>query len=108
MGEFDEMCAKAVRLVKLKHPGNNIRLFFVCAYMKQSLNKNKIYFEQLYDEIIICADSEAAHYKSAVKIRNRRMVDLSSLLIAYVKKNFGGAYDTLRYAKKTKYKYNKP
>ena len=38
------------------------------------------------------------HYKHAIPRRNRWMVDRAQVLLAYVTRDFGGAYDTLRYA----------
>jgi len=54
--------------------------------------------KRLYDEIIICGESDSVHYKAAIKIRNRYMVNCSSFVIAYVNTAFGGAYETLKYA----------
>ena len=100
MGEFDEMGARAVRMVKEKYRQKNICLCLVCPYMKNSLNRDKEYFERRYDEIIICDRADPAYYKAAIKIRNRYMIDCSSLLIAYVQRDSGGAFETLKYAKK--------
>ncbi len=98
MGEFDSMCASAVRKAKRLNRDKDIRLILVCAYMSDSLNKYKEYYETDYDDIIIPEELLEVHYKSAITKRNRWMIDNSDYLIAYVRKNYGGAYNTLKYA----------
>lgn len=39
------------------------------------------------------------HPKAAILKRNRVMVDWANVLIAFVYRDFGGAYETLKYAK---------
>ncbi len=56
---------------------------------------------EYYDTIEVAAYK---HYKSAFQSRNRKMVDRSNLVVFYVEKMFGGAYQTMQYAKKC----NKP
>lgn len=51
-----------------------------------------------YDEIEICEDSTAKHFKVSFQVRNRHMVDRSNLVIFYVETNEGGAYQTMQYA----------
>lgn len=41
-----------------------------------------------------------AHYKAAIQIRNKEMVELSDLIVCYIKNNRGGAYKTMDYATK--------
>lgn len=100
MGEFDSMCAGAVRSAKRMNRDKNIRLILVCPYMSDSLNKYKEYYETDYDDIIIPEEILESHYKSAITKRNRWMIDNSDYLIAYVRKDYGGAYNTLKYAQK--------
>ena len=61
---------------------------------------NEDNFAEYYDEIEICPESHAAHFKAAMQIRNRHMVDRSDLVICYVEHNSGGAYQTMQYALK--------
>ena len=53
-----------------------------------------------YDEIEVCEAATKAHYKSAIQVRNKQMVDRSDLVIFYVENERGGAYQTLKYAEK--------
>ncbi len=102
MGSFDGMCATAVKAAKRRYPDKKITLILVQPYMSNSLNTYKEYYEQRYDEILIPAELDGVHYKSAIGKRNRWMVDNSQYLIAFVYRSFGGALTTLRYAERLK------
>ena len=98
MGEFDKMCSAAVRTAKRRHPELNIKLMVVLPYMMAKINTDKDFYNKLYDDIIIPIELSDAHYKSAITKRNRWIIDRSDCLIAYVYRDFGGAYATLKYA----------
>lgn len=98
-GEFDAMFAKNVRILKKKYP--TIKLLLVLPYLSSTINKEKEYYETAYDEIIIPAATEGKHYKSAATFKNRFMIDQSSMVVAYLRRDFGGAYTAVSYAKKT-------
>ena len=100
MGEFDALCSSAVRGAKRRHPEKNIRLLLVLPYMMQDINDNKDYYEQSYDDILVPMELMGVHYKGAIKKRNQWMLDRSDVLLAFVYREFGGAYETLQYAKK--------
>ena len=68
--------------------------------MSNQLNVEKKYYESLYDEIILPAELINVHYKAAIPLRNRWMVNQSDFVIAYVSRRFGGAYTTYQYAQK--------
>lgn len=57
-------------------------------------------FRDYYDEIEICQNSAEAHYKSAIQIRNRQMIDRSDLIVCCIEHDSGGAYQTVQYARK--------
>ena len=57
-------------------------------------------FHEYYDEIEICQDVAGGHYKAAIQVRNREMVDRSDLVVCYIEHNSGGAFQTVQYAKK--------
>lgn len=100
MGNFDGLCASAVRRAKKKYPEKQISLELVLPYLTQELNENKSYYEASYDDVIVPIELAGVHYKSAITKRNRWMVEKSSWLIAFVYRDFGGAFTTLRYAEK--------
>lgn len=98
MGDFDRAFCSAVR--KIKHKYTWIKLNLVKPYFTKDLNVNKDFYQLNYDSIIIPEELMDVHYKSAIKWRNRWMVDNSNFLITYVYKNYGGAYEAVSYAKK--------
>lgn len=100
MGDFDNKCASAVRAAKRKYPNKEIRLALVLPYMSNRLNTDKDYYQYYYDEIIIPAELAGVHYKAAITMRNRWLVDRVDCLIAYVHRDFGGASETIKYARK--------
>ena len=98
MGEFDGICSSAVRRAKRKYPNKEIRLELVLPYLTHELNENKLYYETSFDDVVIPIELAGVHYKSAITKRNRWMVEQSDWVIAFVYRDFGGAYTTLRYA----------
>ena len=100
MGEFDGLCSGAVRGAKRRHPEKQITLSLVLPYLTHDLNENKEYYSLLYDEIIVPIELAGIHYKKAITARNRWLIDQSDFLIAFVMRDFGGAYSTLKYAEK--------
>lgn len=100
MGDFDGMCSSAVRRAKKKYPDKHISLELVLPYLTQELNENKSYYEISYDDVVVPIELAGVHYKSAITKRNRWMVEKSNWMIAFVYRDFGGAYTTLRYAEK--------
>ena len=98
MGEFDSLFARTVRVLKRDHP--SLRLVLVMPYLTRRLNADKAYYETLYDEILIPAELGGVHPKKAIGLRNRWMVDHSDFVVAALYRNYGGAAETMRYAKK--------
>lgn len=99
-GEFDSMVALAVRRVKAAHPQACLRLSLVLPYMTNRLNSERAKDTLMYDQVIITEQSSLAHPKAAIGLRNRWMVDRADIIIAYVCRDFGGAYQTMRYAQR--------
>ena len=99
-GEFDSMAAAAVRAAKRRHEDKKIRLYLIEPYMREGINRDKFYYETLYDGIIIPQELLGVHPKAAITKRNRWMVEQADCLIAFVQRDFGGAYQTLKYAER--------
>lgn len=97
-GEFDSMAAAAVRVAKTVHRDKNVQLYLIEPYLHTGLNRDKDYNEILYDGIIIPQELVGVPPKAAIQKRNRWMVDQAELLIAFVYRDYGGAYETLKYA----------
>ena len=100
MGEFDGLCSGAVRGAKRRHPEKQITLSLVLPYLTHGINENKEYYSLFYDEIIVPMELAGIHYKEAITARNCWLIDQSDYLIAFVMRDFGGAYSTLKYAEK--------
>ena len=98
MGEFDELFARTVRSMKRDCP--SLWLVLVMPYLTERLNMDKAFYESLYDEILIPAELDGVHPKAVIGLRNRWMVDRSDIVIAALRRDFGGAAEAVRYAEK--------
>ncbi len=100
MGQFDTMGADAVRAAKRRHTEKRITLALVLPYPSNKLNTDKEYYRFYYDQIIIPEEVVTAHYKAAIPLRNRWMADQADTVIAYLCRDFGGAFAAVRYAQR--------
>ena len=91
-GDFDRQFALAVRRAKQHFP--HIRLELIKPYFSNAWNTHKDDYSKLYDAIVVPDELSNVHYKSAITACNRFMVTI----IAYVHRDFGGAYTAVRYA----------
>ena len=98
-GDFDIMAASVVKQVKKSLYCDNASLTLVLPYMKSELRDNEESFLNYYDNIEIDSEASVAYFKNAIRIRNRRMVDRSQLVICYLDHNKGGACSAMQYAK---------
>lgn len=99
-GEFDLLTASAIRRAVRQCSYGNTSLILVLPYIKAEYRDNEQSFLDYYDEVEICSESSDAHYKSAIQVRNRRMVDRSDLIVCCIQHKSGGAYKTIQYALK--------
>lgn len=97
-GEFDVFATSCVRKAKRELFNENSSLILLLPYSSAEYENDKDSFDRFYDEVYICEKSSAAHFKAAIQIRNREMVDQSDLIISYIKQKSGGAYKTIKYA----------
>ena len=97
-GEFDILAASVVKRVKKQMDYGNCSVIWVLPYMKSEFRDNEKDFLDYYDDVEICEQSAKAHYKSAMQIRNRAMVNRSDLVICCIQRKSGGAYKTVQYA----------
>ena len=93
-GEFDILAASVVKRVKKQIDYGNCSLIWVLPYMKAEFRDNEKEYLDYYDDVEICDQSAKAHYKSAMQIRNRAMVNRSDLVICCIQRKSGGAYKT--------------
>ena len=99
-GEFDILAASVVKRVKKQMDYGNCSLIWVLPYIKAEFRDNEKNFLEYYDDVAVCEQSSKAHYKSAMQIRNKAMVDRSDLVICCIQHKSGGAYKTVQYAEK--------
>lgn len=99
-GDFDRIVSSAVRRAKKMYWDGNNFFVLVLPYPTAEYQNNIRYFEEYYDEIEICQASAGAHFKSAIQIRNREMVDRADLVVCFIDHKSGGAYQTIQYAQK--------
>ena len=95
-GGFDSFALSCGRKYQETHP--NVKLIFVTPYMTESYQKNQLsQYENEYDSIVY-PPLEKVPPKFAILSRNEWMIDEADLLIACVKRHWGGAYQTYEYA----------
>ena len=99
-GEFDLLAASTIRRAVKQYGYGNTSIILVLPYLKAEYRDNEQSYLNYYDEVEICADSSEVHYKSAIQVRNRCMVDRSNLVVCCIQHKSGGAYRTMQYAKK--------
>lgn len=93
-GEFDILAASVIKRLQENYGKSNNSLILVIPYPIADLE----YMEKYYDEIWYPDELHGVHYKSAITKRNEWFVERSDLLIAYVTKDHGGAYDCMKKA----------
>ena len=98
-GDFDDLCARVCR--SIKKDIKNCEIIFVTPYMTEEQQKKiKGLMElNLYDSVIY-PPLEQTPLKFAISRRNEWMVEQSDFIIAYVEYSFGGAYQSLTYARR--------
>lgn len=99
-GEFDQIVSSTVRRCKCMIRDDNSALVWVLPYQTAAFRNDEESFRKYYDEIEIYENSANNHFKGAFHARNRAMVDRSDLVIFCVEHDSGGAWQTMKYAKK--------
>lgn len=99
-GDFDQMVSSTILRTKRNVRDDNSALRLVLPYPTAEFENNEDSFYNYYDEIEICDEAAKAHFKGAMQIRNRNMVDRADLVVCYIERNEGGAYQTVQYAMK--------
>lgn len=99
-GEFDRIVSSVVRRCKRTIREDNSSLVWVLPYLTAEFRDNEDAFQEYFDEIEVCDSSSGKYFKAAFQARNRQMVDRSDLVIFCVDHESGGAWQTMKYAKK--------
>ena len=98
-GDFDQCASSTVLRVRKNVRDDNSSLILVLPYPTAEYLNNEVYFHDYYSDVDISYAASKSHPKSAIQIRNREMVDKADLIICYIEKEEGGAWQTLKYAK---------
>ncbi len=102
---FDTACFKVLK--RLKENYSQLKLVACVPCKNQSLKYNK-YQKREYDEMIDFADGVFVlgeeYTEGCMQKRNKFMVDNSSVLIAYLRRDFGGTFNTVKYAEEKEIK----
>ena len=97
-GKFDSFAYACCKEYQKAHP--KTKLIFVTPYITESYQRNHlIHKKDFYDEIIY-PEIEKAPLKFAITYRNKWMVEKSDLVVAYVDREHGGAYQTYKHAQR--------
>lgn len=96
-GAFDLLCVSVVEELKKKYTG--IMSHLILSYIPGEKKESDKEFYSNFDNIIY-PGLERIPPRYAILKRNEWMIDNSDFLIAYVGHNWGGAYKTLKYAKR--------
>jgi len=99
-GEFDQTVSSVIRRCKRTVRDDNSAHVWVLPYPTAEYRDNEESFREYYDEIEICGASADGHFKGAHQARNRAMVDRSHLVVFCIQQDSGGAWQTMRYARK--------
>ena len=95
-GEFDIYAATIVKRVQAACGSDNNSFICVLPYKSKDID----HYEDYYDSVIIPECVENTHPKGALTKRNKWMIEESDLLICYVERKCGGAFNALKYAEK--------
>ena len=99
-GEFDQIVSSTIRRCKRTIRDDNSVHVWVLPYPTADFRDNEDAYREYYDEIEICGTSAGSHFKGAYQTRNREMVDRSNLAVFRIRHESGGAWQTMKYAKK--------
>lgn len=93
MGWFDETSLREVWYARREWQDKRIELVLVQPYERRVASR------QLYDEVLLPDELRALDPRAAIPARNRWLIEHSDCLIAYVRRDAGGAAATLRHAR---------
>jgi len=95
-----EFLSAVVRRCKRDYRSDNSAHVLVLPYSTAEFRDNEDSFREYYDEIEICETAAVGHFKNAHQARNREMVDRSHLVVFCVQRESGGAWQTMKYARR--------
>ena len=97
-GEFDQFASSAVLRVRKQYRDDNSSFILVLPYARAEYLNNEESYHDYYSDVEISYAASKAHPKAAIQIRNREMVDRADLIVCYIERENGGAWQTIKYA----------
>ena len=98
---FDTLAAEAVLEVKKDYKEAELHIIIPCRNQPRGWSEEDV---RIYNDLLEKADNVSClsekYYNGCMQVRNRYMVDNSSVCISYLTKNSGGSYYTVKYAEK--------
>lgn len=95
-GVFDNLAYKCVSRLTSCY---KIQKTFVTPYITESYLKNQVEYDRYKYDQVVYPEIEKVPYKFAISARNKWMVEQSDLVICYITRSHGGAYQAVRHAK---------
>lgn len=99
-GDFDSLAVRAVHEVQAEFP--NIQNTIVVPYITENHLSRYEYTLEKYNAKTIYPFETKVLERFAISKRNEWMVDNSDYIISYVKRDWGGAFNTYQYARRKK------
>ncbi len=99
-GEFDTLVSSVIRRAIMELEYGNASHILVLPYLTAEFRDNTDSYKGYYTDVEICEQAAAAHFRVAIQVRNKAMVDRSDLVVCCIEHNSGGAYKTIQYAEK--------
>ena len=98
---FDLLAAESVLLFKKKYPYLRLIVCIPCygqeRYFSEEDKARYIHLVKVADETVILSEN---YYRGCMQVRDQYMVDRADVLLAYCKKETGGAAYTVKYCQK--------
>ena len=95
-GAFDRLCEHCLIELRKKY-ARQYKIYLISPYADIAHCKNLSAEAKNFDGIIY-PGIEKTPLKYAILQRNKWMIDSSDIVVAYIKKTWGGAYKTYKYA----------
>ena len=97
-GSFDDFAYNCCKKFKANHP--NVSLIWVTPYIIINHDRDYVKYQQSRYDGILYPPIEDKPPRFAISYRNKYMVEKADYVIAYIEHEWGGAYQTYKYAKR--------
>ena len=82
-GGFDLLASSVIKRAIRNYGYGDTHFTLILPYMKADYRDNEKHYLDYYDDVEICYESSVSHYKAAIQVRNKRMVDRSDLVMLH-------------------------